>query len=63
MGPADAVQAAMEERCKSPHKSDIFKVVTMIDMKWIKRLEIHQGKDPSVELKVDASGLVEKDEA
>jgi len=54
----------MEERCNpdSPF-SKIFKVVTMIEMSQVRKLEVHRGKDPSVELKVDVSDLMgEKNE-
>lgn len=54
----------MEERCNpNSSASKIFKVVTMIEMSQVRKLEVHRGKDPSVELKVDVSDLLgEKDE-
>ena len=52
----------MEERCKpNSSYSKIFKVVTMIDMTHVRKLEVHRGKDPSVELKVDVSDLLPED--
>jgi hypothetical protein len=52
----------MEERCNpNSSASKIFKVVTMIDMTHVRKLEVHRGKDPSVELKVDVSDLLPED--
>mgnify|MGYP000884377193 CR=1 FL=1 len=43
----------MEKRCNPDSNfSKIFKVVTMITMSQVRKLEVHRGKDPSVELKI-----------
>lgn len=44
----DNWQQEMEELCEPT--SNIFKTVGVIDMKNIVRVEVHKGKDPSVEL-------------
>ena len=45
----DGNQKAMMERCLAS-KCDLFSIVTVIEIKDINKLNIHKGKDPSVEL-------------
>lgn len=35
-------------------KSNLFKIITMIEIEKIETLEVHKGKDPSIELLVKA---------
>ena len=44
----------MHEDLCDEKKSNIFKIVTLIEIEKIEMMEVHKGKDPSIELLVKA---------